>query len=284
MSPASSESARPPSNLEVHGLVKRFRGAGRDTLLALDHVDLTVPAGQVVALLGSNGAGKSTLLSIVGGNLLPDEGSVVVGGRDISGLPSWKRVGCVSRVRQNPEHNVLSALTIEENFSLALGSLRRRFGLGLTGGKRLREIARERLAPFGLGLEERLGVLAGTLSGGQRQAVAVAMATLGDPDVLLLDEHVAALDPKSARLVSDETERIVRAASITTLMVTHDMHHALERADRLLMLHRGRIVMDLQGSEKEMLDVHGLVNRFEELTGDEIPDRTLLSGAANGPA
>ncbi|HEY8581298.1 MAG TPA: ATP-binding cassette domain-containing protein, partial [Capillimicrobium sp.] len=271
---------RRSADLEVRGCVKRFRGAGREVLVALDRVDLTVSAGQVVALLGSNGAGKSTLLSIVGGSLLPDEGSVVVGGRDITGLPSWKRVGCVSRVRQNPEHNVLSALTIEENFSLAIGSLRRRFGFRLTGGRQVREVARESLRPFGLGLEDRLRVLAGTLSGGQRQAVAVAMATLGHPDVLLLDEHVAALDPKSARLVSDETERIVREASITTLMVTHDMGHALERADRLLMLHRGRIVMDLEGSEKDALDVHRLINRFEELTGDEMPDRTLLSAGA----
>jgi putative ABC transport system ATP-binding protein len=231
----------------------------------------------VVALLGSNGAGKSTLLSVIGGNLLPDAGSITIGGEDITLLPSWKRVGKVARVRQNPEQNVFSALTIEENFALALAKLPGRFTLRRAGGKKVRQRAAESLEPFGLGLELRLHALAGTLSGGQRQAVAVAMAMLGRPKVILLDEHVAALDPTSARLVSDETEQLVRSAGITTLMVTHDMAFALERADRLVMLHRGRQVMDIKGEEKAGLDVFGLIGRFEELTGDAIPDRLALS-------
>jgi putative tryptophan/tyrosine transport system ATP-binding protein len=276
MSPASFDPTAQHGVL-IRDCAKRFRGVGRDVLVALDHVDLEVPAGQVVALVGSNGAGKSTLLSIIGGSLVPDAGSVTIRGRDLTQLPSWKRVGIVARVRQNPEHNVLPTLTIEENFSLATAAVQGRFGWGRAGGRRVRDIARRGLEPFGLGLEDRLGVLAGTLSGGQRQAVAVAMATLGDPDVLLLDEHVAALDPKSARLVSEETERVVRQKAITTLLVTHDMRYALARSDRLLMLHRGRVVLDLVAEEKDALDVHGLVERFEALTGEEVPDRTLLS-------
>jgi putative ABC transport system ATP-binding protein len=266
-----------PADLVVTHCTKRFQGAGKDVLLAIDDLSLSVPQGQVVALLGSNGAGKSTLLSVIGGNLLPDAGSITIGGEDITLLPSWKRVGKVARVRQNPEQNVFSALTIEENFALALAKLPGRFTLRRAGGKKVRQRAAESLEPFGLGLELRLHALAGTLSGGQRQAVAVAMAMLGRPKVILLDEHVAALDPTSARLVSDETEQLVRSAGITTLMVTHDMAFALERADRLVMLHRGRQVMDIKGEEKAGLDVFGLIGRFEELTGDAIPDRLALS-------
>ena len=280
---ARERAAAGNADLVLSHCTKHFRGGGKEVLVAVDDVSLSVPHGQVVALLGSNGAGKSTLLSLVGGNLLPDSaGTVHIGGEDVTTLPSWKRVGKVARVRQNPEQNVFSAFTVEEDFALALAKQSGRFGLRRAGGEEIRRRAAAALEPFGLGLEDRLHSLAGTLSGGQRQAVAVAIATLGRPQVILLDEHVAALDPKSARLVSDETEELVRAARITALMVTHDMGFALERADRLVMLHRGRVVMDIEGDEKHGLDVFGLIARFEGLTGITIPDSLALGVAGAG--
>ncbi|MDQ1583737.1 MAG: putative tryptophan/tyrosine transport system ATP-binding protein [Microbacteriaceae bacterium] len=264
--------------LEVEGVVKRFAAGGRaEAVVALDGIDLTLAPGDVVALVGSNGAGKSTLLSAISGTLFPDAGRIQVAGRDLTGLPSWQRVKYVSRVRQNPEENVLADLTIEENFALALGARRRMPAFRRAAGDHVRREARRALEPFDMGLEDRLTILSGTLSGGQRQAVAVAMATIGHPGVLLLDEPVAALDPKNARLVIEETERIVRESSITTLMVTHDMHHALTHSDRLVMLHRGRVVMDLGRAEKEDLDVAALVERFERVAGEAMPDRSRLS-------
>lgn len=241
--------------------------------MAVSEVSFTVPRGQIIALLGSNGAGKSTLLSLVAGGNLPDSGKIVVSGDDITEFPSWKRVNHLRLVRQNPEHSVFPALTIEENFALAASS---------SGRKRLkrsqiRDDAAALLTPFGLGLEERLPALAGTLSGGQRQAVAVAIALHGSPGLLLLDEHVAALDPRSARLVSDQTERGLRETGASALMVTHDMSHALERSDRILMMHRGRLVLDISGDEKNELDTQKLVHRFEQETGGRVSDRDLLS-------
>jgi putative ABC transport system ATP-binding protein len=260
--------------LLVAGCSKRFR-SGNSTIVAVDHLDLAIPSGQIAAVVGSNGAGKSTLLSLIAGSLLPDDGQIVVAGEDLTLVPSWRRARSLRRVRQSPEANVLATLTIEENFALALTG-GRRFRLRPALSARLRHEAREVLAPFGLGLEDRLHVMSEQLSGGQRQAVAVAMASVGRPSLLLLDEHVAALDPASANLVMAETERLVREHRITTLMVTHDMKRALAHSDRVLMMHRGRIVLDLQGEEKSLTSVADLVQMFEHRAGDVLPDRSLL--------
>ena len=264
-------------DLVVVNCTKRYHGAGHEVFTALDGMNLTVARGTVVSIVGSNGAGKSTLLSIVSGNVLPDAGRVIVRGADITSLPSWKRVRTVARVRQNPEFNMLSALTIEENFTLALARGRGRFGLRIAGGQHVRNAARDVLAPLGMGLEKRLGTITGALSGGQRQAMAVAMASIGEPAVLLLDEHVAALDPNSARRVNEITDELVRKANITTLMVTHDMGHALERSDRLIMLHAGRIVLDIDRRLDAGLSIQDLHDRFAALVGQTLPDETLLS-------
>ncbi len=214
------------------------------------------------------------------GTLLLDEGSLHIDGEDLSETSSWERASRIALVRQNPEHNVLSALSIEENFALAFMGRQRAFGLRRYDRTVVREAARDALRKFGMGLENQLSESTGTLSGGQRQAVAIAMAAVRNPRVLLLDEHVSALDPKRARVVSDVTEQIVRAQSITTIMVTHDLGHALAHSDRVLMMHRGKIVMDLAGREKIGLTLSALAANFEDLVGEALPDRTLLATAS----
>lgn len=263
--------------LLVENCSKTFIAPGREVVKALDGISFRVPKGSLVAIVGSNGAGKSTTLSLIAGNILPDTGRVVVSGKDVTTLPSWRRVGLISRVQQDPQRNMVSSLTIEENFTLALAGKKGRFGLRRTSPSQIRELAAELLRPLKMGLEDRLSEVSGSLSGGQRQAVAVAMASLGDPAVVLLDEHVAALDPHSAEKVSDVTEQLVRAKGMTALMVTHDMTHALRYADRLLMMHRGRAVLDLEGTQLKGVTVSDLQARFAELAGGSLSDTTLLT-------
>ena len=278
-SPQFSDGARAateaPPVLQLSQLTKQYLDAGSQRITAVNAVDLVVGIGEVVAIVGSNGAGKSTLLSIIAGSTLPDSGRILIGGADVTLSPSWMRAALVRRVRQNPSDNVLTTLTIEENFALAIREAR---SFGLRGALRtqVREQAADALKPFGMGLENRLKTLSEQLSGGQRQALAVALATATRPAVLLLDEHVAALDPNSAESVMEETERIIRSHRITTLMVTHDMSRALVHSDRLLMMHRGEIVFDLSGSAKRELTAADLVAMFEARAGEAVPDRSLL--------
>lgn len=275
---SSTSPRHQPPALEVKGCEKRFKGFGRNEIVtAAHHIDLTIAAGTIVALVGSNGSGKSTLLSMIAGSQLPDAGRILIQDEDVTDLPSWKRTGRVALVRQNPEHNVFSALTIAENFALADAGQARSFNLKRAAGTKVREIAHRALAQFSMGMEDRLDALAGTLSGGQRQAVSVAMATSRNPGLLLLDEHVSALDPTKARLVMEQTEAIVRARSIATLMVTHDMGHAIKHSDRLILMHRGRIAMDLDEEQKKGLTVPDLLSRFETLTGETLPDSAVLA-------
>lgn len=278
--PQSSDSRRAvseprPPVLQLSQLTKQFVDAGSQRITAVDAVDLAVGEGQMVGIVGSNGAGKSTLLSIIAGSTLPDSGQILISGDDVTVTPSWMRASLVRRVRQNPFDNVLATLTIEENFALAV---RGTHGFRLRRALRthVREQAAEALRPFGMGLENRLKTLSEQLSGGQRQALAVAMAAATRPAVLLLDEHVAALDPNSAQAVMEETERIIRSHRITTLMVTHDMSRALVHSDRLLMMHRGRVVSDLTGAAKQQLTPSDLVTLFEARSGASVPDRSLL--------
>jgi len=267
--------------IRLSNATKRFDGLGkREVFTALDALNLNVAPGSCVALIGSNGAGKSTLLSILMGTQLLDEGSLHIDGEDVSEQPSWKRASRVALVRQNPEHNVLSSLSIEENFALAIMGRERAFGLRRYDRAAVREAGVQALRKFGMGLEDRLAESTGTLSGGQRQAVAMAMAAVRNPRVLLLDEHVSALDPKRAKLVAEVTEDIIRAQAITTIMVTHDLGHALAHSDRVLMMHRGKVVMDLSGKQKTDLDLAGLAASFEALVGEALPDRTLLAAAS----
>jgi putative ABC transport system ATP-binding protein len=259
------------SALSLRGVTKSFMPGTPNAVRALDAVDLSLEAGEFVTVIGSNGAGKSTLVKAIAGLALPDTGSVEFEGRDITRLPVHLRAGFIGRIAQDPGESTCSIMTIEEN--LAMAEKR-----GQTRGLRraVTEAARARfravLAPVGLGLETRLSARTGTLSGGQRQALALLMATLSGSRLLLLDEHVASLDPKTAETVMVLTGRLVAERRLTTLMITHNMQDAIRWGDRLLMMHAGRIVFEARGEAKAALSVPALVARFHEAE-----DRMLLA-------
>jgi putative tryptophan/tyrosine transport system ATP-binding protein len=243
---------------------------------ALLGLDLVIPPGQFITVIGSNGAGKSTLLNVISGDVRADRGQVIIQDRDITHWSAAKRALMVSRVFQNPLLGSCPELTVEENLALALRRGQpKRFRPALNQG--LRERFRERLASLGLGLESRICDRIGLLSGGQRQAVSLVMATLAPSQILLLDEHTAALDPKTAQAILRLTQQLVSEAQLTTLMVTHSMQQALTYGDRLLMLHEGRIVFDITGNERAQLQVNDLIKRFSSQQG-EISDDALLLG------
>lgn len=263
--------------LELCDIVKVFNRGTVDEKLALDRLSLTIPDGQFVTVIGGNGAGKSTMLNIVSGSKTPDSGRVILDGQDITRLPEHKRAKYLGRVWQDPMQGTAAGMQIEENLALAYRRGKRRT---LAPGIRKSERAmyRERLADLGLGLEDRLTARVGTLSGGQRQALTLLMATLSRPGLLLLDEHTAALDPKTAERVMTLTEKIVREASLTTLMITHNMKDAIRYGDRLIMLHAGRVILDISGEEKSGLTVERLLRLFNEVSGEEFAaDRAVLS-------
>lgn len=275
--PASSDHTHTEYDVELDNVTKRFQRPGQEEFTALRGVSLAVAPGTYLSVIGSNGAGKSTMLSVIAGNTFADEGRVSIRGHEVTQQASWRRVRKISRVRQDPQQNMISTLTIEENFALAVAGKRGRFQLRMPSRSVIRAMAGELLEPLGMGLENRLSTVSGNLSGGQRQAIAVAMAALGDPAVMLLDEHVAALDPNSAARVNEATERIVRQKKITAIMVTHDMGHALTHADRLIMMHAGTIVLDYEGESLDGVTPQDLQNRFASLSGGSLSDAALLS-------
>ncbi len=232
--------------------------------LALRGIDVQIPAGQFVTVIGSNGAGKSTLLNVLSGEILPQAGRVKIADQVVTRWPVAKRSPLVSRVFQNPLLGSCADLTVEENLALAYQrGQRRRLRWALN--RSLREEFRDCLSRLGLGLENRLGDPMGRLSGGQRQAICLFMATLATHKILLLDEHTAALDPKTADFVLELTRELVAQQGLTTLMVTHSMRQALEVGDRTLMLHDGQIVFDVQGADRASLSVDDLLQRFQRL-------------------
>jgi putative ABC transport system ATP-binding protein len=242
---------------------------------ALRGMSLEIPAGQFVTVIGSNGAGKSTFLNAISGDLTVDRGRVEIAGEDVTRRPVWERAMSVARVFQDPLAGTCEDLTIEENMALAdLRGSRRGFGRAVKPARR--EDYRGRLATLGLGLENRLTDRIGLLSGGQRQAVSLLMAALRPSRILLLDEHTAALDPRTADFVLQLTARLVAEQQLTTMMVTHSMRQALEVGDRTVMLHQGRVVLDVAGREREGLHVRDLLAMFERVRGEEIDDDKLL--------
>ncbi len=244
---------------------------------ALRGMSLEIPTGQFVTVIGSNGAGKSTFLNAVSGEQKVDGGTIEIDGIDMTRQPVWARARHVARVFQDPLAGTCEDLTIEENMALAKMRGERR-GLSFAVKPALREEFRAQLSTLGLGLESRLSDRIGLLSGGQRQAVSLLMAALQPSRLLLLDEHTAALDPRTAAFVLELTVRIVAEHKLTTMMVTHSMRQALDVGQRTVMLHQGRVVLDVSGTEREGLDVHHLLDMFEKVRGEEIDDDALLLG------
>lgn len=239
--------------------------------------NLSIPHGQFVTLIGSNGAGKSSLLNAIAGEVQPQAGRLYVGERDISALATHQRAPWIARVFQDPMAGTCEHLSIEENLALAIKRGQKRH-LSRALKYEYRQIFCERLASLGLGLEKRLQDLMGQLSGGQRQAVSLLMATLQPLDILLLDEHTAALDPKTAAFVLNLTAQIVKQQNLTVLMVTHSMRQALAVGDRTLMLHEGRLVFDVSGEQRKALEVKDLLALFSHNVGEELSDDALLLG------
>ena len=251
---------------------------GRGTPLenrALRGLDLTVPEGEFITVIGSNGAGKSTLLNVLSGDARAERGRVEVDGIDVTRWPTPKRAGLIARVFQDPMAGTCERLTIEENMALAQARGRAR-GLGAALDRSRRALFRDKLAVLGLGLENRLGDSMGLLSGGQRQAVSLLMSTLAGTRTLLLDEHTAALDPRTAAFVLDLTRRIVDDQKLTALMVTHSMRDALDHGSRTVMLHEGKVVFDIAVERRKAMDVPDLLRLFKQVRGEELSDDSLL--------
>ena len=263
--------------LEIKNISKTFNPGTVNEKTALNDVSLTLADGDFVTVIGGNGAGKSTMLNAVAGVWPVDEGSIFIDGIDVTGLPDFKRAALIGRVFQDPMTGTAADMQIEENLALAAKRGKSR-GLGWNVKAADRQMFREKLATLGLGLEDRMQTKVGLLSGGQRQALTLLMASLQRPKILLLDEHTAALDPKTAKLVLDLTKEIVEENHLTTMMVTHNMRDAIHIGNRLIMMHEGKILLDVRGEEKKQLTVEDLMKKFEAASGEEFAnDQALLS-------
>ncbi len=254
--------------LEIKNISKAFNKNTVNEKLALDNVSLTLNNGDFITVIGGNGSGKSTMLNAVAGVFPVDEGQILIDGIDVTRLPEYKRAAHIGRVFQDPMLGTAATMGIEENLALAL---RRGKPRGLSWGitKPERELFYKLLADLGLGLEERLSSKVGLLSGGQRQALTLLMATIEKPKLLLLDEHTAALDPKTAPKVLEITEAVVKRNNLTTLMITHNMKDAINYGNRLIMMYAGKIAVDIEGEEKKSLTVDGLLKMFGRISGME---------------
>lgn len=265
--------------LKIKNLKKSFGIGTPNEKYVLRGIDFEIKESDFITVIGGNGAGKSTLLNAIAGVFMPDEGEIVIDGANVTGLPEHKRAQYIGRVFQDPRMGTATEMTIEENMSMALRRGKKR-GLrsGITNAER-REF-RERLEVLDLGLENRMKTKTGLLSGGQRQALTLLMATMTKPKLLLLDEHTAALDPKTAKKVLELTSKIIKEDKLTVLMITHNMKDALKNGNKLIMLHEGRILLDLKEDEKEGLQVGDLLRMFEVANNTDeefdFSDRMLL--------
>ncbi len=258
--------------LTLKKITKIFNQGTQDEKRALDNLSLNVPKSDFITIIGSNGAGKTTLLNAIAGTIAPDEGQLIVHGQDVTRWPDFKMARYISRVFQSPTMGTAGEMTIEENLCMAeLRGKKRGLKWGVTGNRRTRY--KEILKVLDLGLEDRLKQSVGMLSGGQRQSLTLLMTTLALPRVLLLDEHTAALDPRTAAKVMDLTDSMVRENKLTTLMVTHNMNQALKYGNRMVMLHQGKVQLDIQGEEKKKMTVAEIIAEF----GQTLKDETLLS-------
>ncbi len=260
--------------LELSNLCKTFNAGTINEVTSLQDVSLSIEDGSFVCVLGTNGSGKSTLLNAVAGTFIADAGTILLNGRDITRWPEHKRATQIGRVFQNPFSGTAPGMSIAENLALAAKRGKKRgLGWGLTSSV-VRDL-KDRVKALNMGLEERLDTPIGKLSGGQRQALTLLMSSWIKPDLLLLDEHTAALDPKTAGKVIELTEKIVTESKLTTLMVTHSMQQAVNLGDRLIMMHQGRIKYDFRGEEKKRLKVPDLLSLFDELRRKDQIDSTV---------
>lgn len=263
--------------LELKGIFKTFHPGSPNEKRALNGVDLTLEEGDFVTIIGGNGAGKSTMLNAIAGVWPVDSGSIVIDGIDVTRLPEHKRAIYLGRVFQDPMNGTAADMEIEENLAIAKRRGKKRsLKWGITKKERLEYV--ELLKTLELGLENRLNAKVGLLSGGQRQALTLLMATLKKPKVLLLDEHTAALDPKTAAKVLELSDKIIAENNLTALMVTHNMKDAIAHGNRLIMMWDGKIILDIRGEEKKKLTVDDLLKQFAIASGSEFAnDRALLS-------
>lgn len=263
--------------MQLRNLFKTFNPGTPIENPALRGIDLEIAAGEFVTVIGSNGSGKSTMLNAISGDLRVDNGEIIIDGKDVTRLNTWQRASVVARVFQDPMIGTCEALSIEENLALSLQRGQSR-GLKRAVRSELHDLFRSKLAHLNLGLENRLSDQMGLLSGGQRQAVSLLMASLRPSRILLLDEHTAALDPKTAAFVLKLTDQIVAENQLTALMVTHSMRQALDHGSRTIMLHQGKVVLDISGEERARMDVPDLLALFERTHGQAITaDAMLLS-------
>ena len=262
--------------LKLHNIHKTFNLGTINEKVALNGVNLTLNEGDFVTVIGGNGAGKSTMLNAIAGVWPIDDGSILIDGVDVTGLPEYKRAKYLGRVFQDPMTGTTATMQIEENLALASRRGKKR-GLGWGISAEEKKQYKEMLKMLDLGLEDRMTSKVGLLSGGQRQALTLLMATLQKPKLLLLDEHTAALDPKTAAKVLELTDKIVAENNLTTIMITHNMRDAIAHGNRLIMMNEGNIVLDIGPEEKKKLTVEDLLQKFEDVSGQEFSsDKALL--------
>ena len=263
--------------LELININKNYNPGSVNELCLFKDFNLTVKDGEFVSVVGSNGSGKTSMLNIICGSIAVDSGKILIHGEDITKQKDYIRQRRIGRVYQDPSKGTCPSMTILENMSIAENK-GKPYNLGRGVNKAKLETYREMLRPLNLGLEDKMGVQVGSLSGGQRQALALLMATMTPIDFLILDEHTAALDPKTAEIIMELTDQVVKEKKVTTIMVTHNLRYAVEYGNRLIMMHEGKVIYDISGEEKKNLKVADLLAKFEEVSGDELAnDRMILS-------
>ena len=255
--------------IQIKQVYKTFNPGTADENPSIRGLSLQINDGDFVTVIGSNGAGKSTLMNLLSGSTQADAGSICIAGQEVSGMPEHKRARFIGRVFQDPKVGTAADLSVRENLSLAMKRRGKR-GLGFAIRKSYQEQFKEKLSHLDLGLEERLNDSIGLLSGGQRQAITLLMASMIEPHILLLDEHTAALDPKTADRVMKLTDQIIREHKLTALMITHNMEQAIQYGNRLIMLHQGQVALDISGKERENLKVDDLLEQFSKVAKHSI--------------
>ena len=251
--------------LELKHINKYYNAGTVNEMCLFDDLSLTVKDHQFVSVVGSNGSGKTSMLNLICGSIPLDDGRILISGQDITRMPEYKRQRRIGRVYQNPAMGTCPSMTILENMSLA-DNKGKAFNLRKGTNRQRIDYYRESLRTLGLGLEDKMHVKVGVLSGGQRQAMALLMSTMTPIEFLILDEHTAALDPKTAETILELTDKVVREKNLTTIMVTHNLRYAVEYGDRLLMMHQGNVVIDREGDEKQAMDIDDILKKFNEIS------------------